>query len=592
MTAVHTAPAPAHDFTRTQRPRRRWPVVLLVMTALAAGLVALRGGGAVHDAAVEPLDDAVAGTYALDDGRQLTLWGSARSPRFELDNRVTQLMAQGADRYAAMDGAETMTVRRDSTGTVIHLELRTEAGQTVAVPAILYRERPVSFASADVDLAGTLLLPTGAGPHAAVVIVHGAERDASRESYRLLGSHFARRGIATLIYDKRGVGASTGDWFQATFDDLTADALAAVEAVRAQPEIDPDRVGMLGFSQGGWVIAQAAQESDRIAFVASYGASGFSPVDQQAWLHGSMLAARGFDRAGMLVADRVSRMLYSSLDLVDAGIMPPIPHVPGFWFHALDLHTDSTALWEQVHQPTLLAWGALDCQVPAHDSMHALGNALRRGGNTDVTLAVLPRADHSFTLTTPCGHETGMAHHGSMHFADGYFDLGPDWIHAVTRSDRPVPSLPIADRPDTTVLDWHLDPPDPAPWYGSLVPQLAALLLLLCTFGLAATRWKTSRLVAAAGLAGLVATLTAFIAFAEIAMLGDTHARFLAGGPTVAGMSPLMTAARFVTPLSGGLALACVVSLGRQHTAMRWAMAAVGVALIAWAGYWRLLPIM
>jgi hypothetical protein len=142
--------------------------------------------------------------------------------------------------------------------------------------------------------------------------------------------------------------------------------------------------------------------------------------------------------------------------------------VPGFWFHALDLHTNSTALWQQVRQPVLLAWGAGDCQVPAHDSARLLGDALRGGGNTSVTLAVLPDADHSFTLAEPCGHETGLAHHGSMRYADGYFDLGPDWIHAISNPDQPTPAMSIADRPDTPVLAWHLDPPAPAPWYGAI----------------------------------------------------------------------------------------------------------------------------
>jgi uncharacterized protein len=592
MTALHTAPAPTRDSSTPRRLRRRWPVVLLVMAALAAGLVVLRAGGAVQHTAVERLDDTVAGTYLLEDGRHLTLWGSARVPRYELDGRVTALMAEGSDRYVSMDGTEALTVERDTSGAVSGVALETAGGTQTAVPETLYVERPIGFSSSGADLAGSVLLPAGVGPHPAIVIVHGAERDADRENYRLLGSHFARRGVAALIYDKRGVGASTGDWFQATFDDLTDDALAAVEAAIAQPEIDPEGVGVLGFSQGGWVVAQAARRSDTIAFVAGYSPSGFSPGDQQAWLHGSMLAARGFDRSGMVVADRVSRMMYSSLDLVEAGVMPPVPHVPGFWFHALDLHTDSTALWQQVRQPTLLAWGALDCQVPAHDSMEALGDALHRGGNTDVTLTMLPEADHGFTLAEPCGHETGMAHHGAMHYADGYFDLGPAWVHAVTSTDGRTPDLPVAGRPDTPVLDWHLSPPAPTPWYGSLVPQLAALLLLLCTFGLLVTRWKTSWLVSATGLAGLVATLVGFVSFAEIAMLGDTHARFLAGGPTVAGLSPLMTAARVVIPLAGGLAFASVISLGRKPTATRWTMATAAVGLIAWAGFWRLLPTM
>jgi hypothetical protein len=408
--------------------------------------------------------------------------------------------------------------------------------------------------------------------------------------------------VAALIYDKRGVGESTGSFAHATFDDLSDDAVAAADAAAAQPDIDSDRVGLLGFSQGGWVVAQAAQASDAVAFVAAYSPSGFSPGDQQAWLHGSMLTARGFGEAGMVVADRVSRMLYSSLDLVDAGIMPPIPHVPGFWFHSLDLHADSAGLWEGVRQPALLAWAATDCQVPAHDSMEALGGALRRGGNTDVTMAVLPEADHSFLIVEECGHETGLAHHASMQYADDYFDLGPDWVHTLGDTRRPAPDVPVADRPDTTVLGWHLDPPDPAPWYGTIPAQLAALIVLLGAFGLAAARWlaalvrrqatsRATRLGGIAGLAGVLAILIGFAAFTEVAMLGDTHAAPLVGAATVDGISPLMSLARLLVTLAAGLGAAAIAGVGRPRSSTHWVLAAGTALLIVWAAYWKLLPL-
>ena len=55
-----------------------------------------------------------------------------------------------------------------------------------------------------------------------------------------------------LIYDKRGVGESTGDWRTATFSDLAEDALGAVELLKEHQQIDPSRIGLFGLSQGGW----------------------------------------------------------------------------------------------------------------------------------------------------------------------------------------------------------------------------------------------------------------------------------------------------------------------------------------------------
>src|SRR5215472_3914691 len=73
------------------------------------------------------------------------------------------------------------------------------------------RQADVSFANGEVQLAGTLLLPQTRKRVPAVVFVHGAAYH-EREDNRKEAEYFARHGIAALVYDKRGCGASTGDW--------------------------------------------------------------------------------------------------------------------------------------------------------------------------------------------------------------------------------------------------------------------------------------------------------------------------------------------------------------------------------------------
>jgi predicted acyl esterase len=73
-----------------------------------------------------------------------------------------------------------------------------------------YRQEQVIFQNKEVTLAGTLTLPSCNGPHPAVVFIRGSGPD-SRDNYRFYADVFARHGIAKRIYDKRGVGASTGD---------------------------------------------------------------------------------------------------------------------------------------------------------------------------------------------------------------------------------------------------------------------------------------------------------------------------------------------------------------------------------------------
>ena len=88
-----------------------------------------------------------------------------------------------------------------------------------ALPAVQIRTRDVTFQDKDVTLAGTLLLPVLPGKHPAVIFLHGSGPE-GRWANRYLAQKFAEHGIVALIYDKRGVGQSTGDWQKATFEVL------------------------------------------------------------------------------------------------------------------------------------------------------------------------------------------------------------------------------------------------------------------------------------------------------------------------------------------------------------------------------------
>ncbi|MEQ8833403.1 MAG: alpha/beta fold hydrolase [Miltoncostaeaceae bacterium] len=125
-------------------------------------------------------------------------------------------------------------------------------------------------------LAATLTLPAGPGPHPAAVIVGGIgpnDRDGDGQ-YARLAAALTARGIATLRYDKRGIGASDGpplSWLDAR--PLTADARAAVATARRTPGIDPSRVHLVGHSQGGVLALRAARHAP-VAGVATLAAPG------------------------------------------------------------------------------------------------------------------------------------------------------------------------------------------------------------------------------------------------------------------------------------------------------------------------------
>ena len=126
------------------------------------------------------------------------------------------------------------------------------------------------FTSGGVQLNYRLDVPSRSGPVPAVVFGHGSGL-ATKDSCRGFGlaDGFVARGYATLCFDKRGVGQSTGQFVQpipststAVFEVLSSDIAAGVEFLRGRPDIDRNRIGLAGGSQAGWILPLAAQKSN------------------------------------------------------------------------------------------------------------------------------------------------------------------------------------------------------------------------------------------------------------------------------------------------------------------------------------------
>ena len=99
-----------------------------------------------------------------------------------------------------------------------------------------YRTTDFVFEGEGGQLGGTLILPESEGPHPASVLLHGAGEE-TRDSFWEAGQVQAlvERGIAVFVFDKRGTGVSSGDWKQATLNDLRNDAETALTLVKTLP---------------------------------------------------------------------------------------------------------------------------------------------------------------------------------------------------------------------------------------------------------------------------------------------------------------------------------------------------------------------
>lgn len=148
-----------------------------------------------------------------------------------------------------------------------------------AAPALAWTEEPATVRLSDGRRsAAWVLRPRHDGAKVpGVVLVAGAGthgRDAMLAQARAL----AAAGIASISYAKRTPGYSA---VSRDYPQLAADAIAASEALAGTPGVDPGRIGLLGFSEGGWVAPVAIQQAPtRFAFLVLVSAPG---INQLGW---------------------------------------------------------------------------------------------------------------------------------------------------------------------------------------------------------------------------------------------------------------------------------------------------------------------
>ena len=138
---------------------------------------------------------------------------------------------------------------------------------------VKYKQEDITFTSADgTKLAGRVSLPELKSSVPAFMMLHGSEQG-TRDNFgnKVMAHYMISRDIAILNYDKRGVGDLEGVYQEAAspsnLQKHAEDAIAGVGYLASSPEIDAKRIGLIGFSQAGWVIPLAASQSDAISHV-------------------------------------------------------------------------------------------------------------------------------------------------------------------------------------------------------------------------------------------------------------------------------------------------------------------------------------
>lgn len=298
----------------------------------------------------------------------------------------------------------------------------------------------VAFQSGTITLRGTILMPQGEGPWPGVVFVHGAG-DESRDASRFLATHYAQHGIASLIYDKRGVGQSGGDWHAVGFDALAEDVLAGVEVLRQRAGIDPSAVGVRGQSQGGWIAPLAASRSRNVAFVITAAGPLVTPAEEGHWDAVFALRNAGHDagavaEAEALLAQRDEAVRTGTWDTFRtaltkaqqrswfkaSGVSSDVDPDSWIWeWYRPVMDFDPVPVFEGLTVPVLAQFGAHDESVPAEKSA-AILEGIRDKGRKPFTIVVYPTTNHAMREVAK-----GPAFHWPA-YVGGFLDDQVEWI--------------------------------------------------------------------------------------------------------------------------------------------------------------------
>jgi dipeptidyl aminopeptidase/acylaminoacyl peptidase len=349
-----------------------------------------------------------------------------------------------------------ITFIKNGKGDVTSLVLKqTGAPDRIAKKAKLYREEKVTFRNGDVTLAGTLLLPSTKGSHPAVILLHGSgeqDRNGYLSLMRFAADNFARYGIAALIYDKRGVGASTGNWATAGFDDMAKDAIAALKMLQSRKDIKPKHIGMWGSSQAGWVMAKATSMSKDVAFIISVsaGGSGYTVTQQNNYNMATEMRVGGFSQNEINQVITIWNIFYDVVRVGEGGngekldsairqaqqnakLKDWLPSLSSEidwkkrdqWFLALDIDFNPVPLWEKYNGPVLGIFGELDTSTPVRQVVPIFEKALASRKNKDYTIKIFPKAHH-IILEAETGSDEELPR--LKRYAPGYFDMMTEWL--------------------------------------------------------------------------------------------------------------------------------------------------------------------
>jgi alpha/beta superfamily hydrolase len=298
-----------------------------------------------------------------------------------------------------------------------------------------YYSEDVTFQNtkANISLSGTLTLPKKNGFFPSVILITGSgpqnrnEELLGHKPFLVISDYLTKKGIAVLRYDDRGIGDSKGNFKTATTVDFATDVESAINYLQTRKEINKNKIGLVGHSEGGLIASIVASKSKDISFIVLLAGTGIQG-DKLLLLQQKLISrAKGISETDIKKSNQTNVKLFEIViqsndnqklktDLTnhiketlksDTSIEIPngltkeefisiqVNQISNPWIQYFIKFNPATVL-EKVKCPVLAVNGEKDLQVPSNENLTAIKNALKIGGNENVTIKEFPRLNHLF----------------------------------------------------------------------------------------------------------------------------------------------------------------------------------------------------
>ncbi len=366
----------------------------------------------------------------------------ATSASYENSELVINIANLGAEYKGILGMNDSITGTFTQMGYSFPLNLTREIPEKEGIVRPQEPVEPYPYYSEDVrfeniedhiELAGTLTMPEKEGSFPAVILISGSgpqnrdEEIYGHKPFLVLADHLTKNGIAVLRFDDRGTGESTGDFTTATSTDLAADVESAIKYLQTRKEINKNQIGLIGHSEGGIIAPMIAGNSKDVSFIVLLAGTGI-PGDQlllmqqelimkanrssesdlnnlQAITKGAYKIIKETENTDSLKSE-LTAYFKQNADIFPNSLKPEgiseddmialqVNQLSNPWMTFFIKYNPVPAL-EKVKCPVLALNGEKDIQVPAKVNLEAIENALKKGGNQNVTTKELPNLNHMF----------------------------------------------------------------------------------------------------------------------------------------------------------------------------------------------------